>query len=256
MRYGMCVQNQQIEFVDEIAKMGYDYIECRFNLFAEQDNEKIEELRRSLERNNIKCESCNCFIPGSMHITGDSVDEKALSEYIETGMKGASALGCKIVVFGSGGARSIPEGYDREKGTAQIIHFLKDIVSPIAEKYGMTVVIEPLKRPDSNILNTVREAVALTEKVNSPYISALADLYHMYGENETEESLLAFSGKIKHCHIANAADRSYPKESDGFDYSKFILVMQSVGCERCSVEGSTKDYLKDSKESVELLKKL
>lgn len=256
MRYGMCVQNQQIDFIDEIAALGYDYIEGRFNLFTDCEPELVQKMKAALERNNIKCEACNCFIPGNMRLTGDGVDEEALKAHIEKGMSGASKLGCKIVVFGSGGARNIPDSISREEGVKQIEHFLRDIVSPIAGKYGITVVTEPLKSSETNVLNTVREAVELAERVNCPNIASLGDLYHMYAENETPESLSEFSGKVKHCHIADVTDRSYPAFGDEYDYKRFIDVMEKIGCERCSVEGRTDDYIADSKKAIELLKSL
>lgn len=256
MRYGMCIQNTQLDYIEGVAKMGYDYIEGRFTLFAGDDEELIEKMFKLTKENNIVCETCNCFIPGDLRITGDVIDEKALSDYIEKGMKNLEKAGCKIVVFGSGGARNIPEGYDYEKGINQIAHFLKTIAGPIAEKYGITIVTEPLKNPDSNIINTVKEAVELAEKVNHPCVSSLADLYHMYAENETPESLEGYDGKVKHCHIAEVLNRAYPKSSDEYDYSRFIKVMEKIGCPRCSVEGSTKDFLNDSKAALEVLKSI
>lgn len=256
MKFGMCVQNPQIDYIDEIAAMGYDYIEGRFNLFTECDEELVEKMRAALERTGLKCEACNCFIPGNMKITGSNVDEDALRAYIEKGMSGASKLGCKIVVFGSGGARNIPEEITREEGENQIVHFLRDIVAPIAEKYDITVVTEPLRSSDSNVLNTVKEAVAMADRVCRPNIASLGDLFHMYAENETPESLSAFSGKVKHCHIADVTDRSYPFIGDEYDYKRFVDMMEKIGCERCSVEGSTKNYVDDSKKAIELLRSL
>ncbi len=256
MRYGMCVQNQQLELIGKLAEMGYDYIECRFNLFASDNGEKVKELMRETEKSNIKCEAVNCFIPGDFRLTGDGVDEKALREYIERGMSGAAKAGCQTVVFGSGSARSIPQGFDRERGMAQIEHFLRDIVAPVAEKYKITVVTEPLRCAETNSVNTVREAVKLAERVNHPCISSLADLYHMYGEGETPESLCSFDGKIKHSHIAEVTTRAYPCEGDGYDYSRFVSALEKCGCERCSVEGRTEDFLSDSRKAIELLKKI
>lgn len=256
MRYGMCVQNPQIDFIDEIAALGYDYVEGRFNLFTDCDEELVEKMKAALERTGLKCEACNCFIPGNLRLTGDEVDEEALKAHIEKGMSGASKLGCKIVVFGSGGARNIPETISRERGCEQIVHFLRDIVAPIAEKYGITVVTEPLKSSETNVLNTVKEAVEMADIVNNPCIASLGDLYHMYAENETPESLEGFAGKVKHCHIAEVTSRNYPAEGDEYDYKRFIDVMEKIGCERCSVEGRTSDYIGDSKKAIELLRKL
>lgn len=256
MRYGMCIRNDQLDFIKPMADIGYDYIEGRFGFFADAGREEIENLKDTLSQCNIKCECCNCFIPGNMKITGDSVDEDALREYIEKGMKNAKEVGCEIVVFGSSGARSIPDGYDRQKTTEQIISFLRNIVAPVAERYSITVVTEPLRRSECNILNTVKEAVQLADEVNCSCISSLGDLFHMYAENETPESISSFVGKLKHCHIASVTDRNFPKLSDEYDYGKFIAVMEKLGCERCSVEGRTDNFIKDAEEAMEVFGKI
>lgn len=256
MKFGMCVQNPQVDFIPFVAQCGYDYIECRFNLFTTEDPEVCKKYVRLLKENNIPCDTCNCFMPGEIKVTGDDVDEKVIAEYIEKGMKGFSEIGGKVVVFGSGGSRNIPDGFDREKGMEQIVHFLRDIAGPLAAKYGLTIVTEPLCHAASNVLNTVKEVVALSEKVQHPNVSSLADLYHMAQENETVESLLCYDGKLAHSHIAEPADRKYPKTTDNYDYTAFFANLEKIGCPRCSVEGSTKDFEKDAKESIELYRSL
>lgn len=256
MRYGMCLRNDQLDLIKYVSDCGYDYVEGRFPLFARGSEDETENMLRLLRQNNIKCEVCNCFIPGDLRITGENVDETALSEYIERGMKNAKRAGCEIVVFGSGGARSIPDGFDFDRGYEQLVHFLKDIVAPICEKYGMMVVTEPLRSMECNIINTVREAARLAERVNSKYIASLADLYHMFAENEKPGELIGLSGKIRHSHIAEVKNRSYPKLSDSYDYSEFIRVMERTGCERCSVEGRSDDFEKDALEAMELFRSI
>lgn len=256
MKFGMCLRNDQIDLVGLVASLGYDYVEGRFTLFALESEEMNERFRKLLCDNNIKCESCNCFLPGDFRLTGENIDEEKIRKYIEKGMENAAKVGCEIVVFGSGGARSIPENFDREKGMEQIVHFLRDIAAPIAEKFGITLVTEPLKKAETNVINTVSEAAKLAERVNSPYVSSLGDLYHMYAENETAESLLALDGKVKHCHIADVIDRNFPKIGDEYDYAKFVSVMEKIGCKSCSVEGRSDNFEPDARKAIELLKSI
>lgn len=254
MKYGMCIMDSQLEFIKDVAEQGYDYIELRFGMFGNNDTEKINEVKSLMEKNNIGCEACNCFLPGTLKVTGDSIDEAALSSYIETGMKNLSEIGCKIVVFGSGGSRNVPEGYDEGKAFEQIAHFLKTIAGPIAGKYGITIVIEPLRNPDSNIIHTVADAVKLAKLADHPAVSSLGDLYHMYAMDEEPESIADFDGLVKHCHIATPVSRAFPKLEDDYDFTRFFNVMEKIGCERCSVEGSTQDFANDSAEAIKVFK--
>ena len=57
---------------------------------------------------------------------GENVDYAGITAYLDKGFERAKALGVKKVVFGSGGARSFPEGYSFEKGDGQTISQIID----------------------------------------------------------------------------------------------------------------------------------
>src|SRR5690606_6399534 len=97
----------------------------------------------------------------------------------------------------SGGARSYPENLSKEKAVEQIVEFLK-IVAPYAEKNGITIVIEPLNKKESNIINSVAEGADFVQKINHPSIQLLADFYHMDEDNESLAEIVKYKKYIKH----------------------------------------------------------
>lgn len=251
MRFGACIGDdaKKIRLSEDL---GYDYVECGFALFGKGNEEKYDIFLEEIKKHNIKCESANCFIPGSMKTTGDDIDYEALKEYIDYGMSRGVAVGLKTVVFGSGGSKEVPEGFSQQKAFSQLIYFLKEIVSPIAEKYDITVVTEPLS--DCNIIQTVKEGVYLSAAVDKKNIMGLCDLFHMSIVGDTIEDVKTVKGSIGHAHIAEPITRNFPTDATKYDYKKFIDALEYVGCPRCSVEASTKEYEKDTALSIEVLK--
>lgn len=82
-------------------------------------------------------------------------------------------LGVKRVVFGSGMARKIPEGFDAATARRQLLYAAK-IVGDIAAEYGCLVVMEPLCHYETNLLNSVAAGAAFVRELNHPSVKLLA----------------------------------------------------------------------------------
>jgi sugar phosphate isomerase/epimerase len=70
------------------------------------------------------------------------VDAARIARYAETAFRRASEAGVEIVVFGSGGARTAPEGYPKKKAIEDFVIALRK-VGALAEGHGVSVVVEP-----------------------------------------------------------------------------------------------------------------
>lgn len=244
----------------KIAKdAGFDYMECGFAMLSRADEKTFECFKSALEENDIKCEAANCFMPADLPIIGKEYDGAEYVEYIENGMKRGKEIGMKIVVFGSSAARSVPDGVSYAEGFRQLGDFLGRVVSPIASKYGITVVTEPLRKDETNIINTVKEGVMLAVLSGKDNIACLADLYHMVSDNN--DDIRQLRGSIRHAHFSNPHSgnelkRLFPKSFDEYDYRSFIDALEYAGCERCSVEARCIDYPKEAFESGNFIKLL
>jgi sugar phosphate isomerase/epimerase len=199
-------------------------------------------------------------------LRSDYVDEKAKT-YVNNVFEKTKNIGFKRVVFGSGGARKVPDGFPKEKAVEQIIQVINNYLLPAAEKYDFTLAIEELNRGETNIINSVEEAEYIAERVNHPKIKIVADLYHITLEKTEMAAVKRLAGKnlITHCHIANPYDsRYYPQAGDSTEsinlYKSFFNNLKSGGYnERISIEGVMKpnaEFYTESKNSVEFMKSL
>jgi sugar phosphate isomerase/epimerase len=135
-------------------------------------------------------------------VVGESVDLGRINHYLQTALARVKQIGADTIVFGSGGARTIPEGFSREEAEEQIFTFL-DLAADYAEPLGLTIVIEPLNKKESNIFNSVPEAVKFARKINRKSIQVLADFYHMDEEQEPLQNIVTMKEYVKHIHVAD-----------------------------------------------------
>ncbi len=261
MRYGMCGGVDHPQNIKIAKDAGFDYVECGFSGLSRVEDEIVAKYADALASADIRCEAANCFLPSEFAVIGNNYRAAQFIDFIEKGMEMGEKLGLKIVVFGSGRARRIPEGVSYAEGFRQLGDFLGSVVSPIAEKHGVTVVIEPLRKGESNFINTVKEGAMLAALSGKDNIAGLADLYHMLGVGDTNDDIIQLKGSIKHAHFSNPYPRNglkrmFPKSLDEFDYRSFIDALEAIGCERCSVEADCTDFPKEAAETGKLIEML
>ncbi|MFB5662807.1 sugar phosphate isomerase/epimerase family protein [Alteribacillus sp. HJP-4] len=200
MEFGCCAG---IEKAGDLKQAGFDFMECTvLSLLPEESDEEFSEILIRYQKSNLPVKACNVLLPGDLKVTGENVDWDRLTNYIENAFRRVHQIKAAIVVFGSGVARSYPEGFSKKTAEQQIINFLK-MCAEYAEPLGITVVIEPLNKKESNIINSLHEAADIAKKVNNESVKILADFYHMEEEKESLENIIQFSDYIKHIHVAD-----------------------------------------------------
>jgi sugar phosphate isomerase/epimerase len=205
MRFGCCCSLEQAATVHAA---GFDYLETTVvSLLPEADEMVFAPLLAHYQAAPLPALACNVFLPGDLKVVGPTVDWPRLERYVHTALRRVRLIGANLVVFGSGRARQVPEGWARTTAQAQLVDFLH-LVAEVAEKHGLTIAIEPLNRQESNILNSVAEAVALAEQVNRLAVRVLADFYHMDEENEPLQHLTDYASWLAHIHVADTGRRA------------------------------------------------
>lgn len=253
MRIGVC---SNIENLEEIDNTGFDYIELSVSKIASLSEGEFEQAVDKLNKSKIKCEALNILFPKNMSLLGDNVDIDSIKNYLEGALKRVAALGGDVVVFGSGASRKVPEGFDYSTAWEQLVNVTR-IVGDVASKYGITIVIEPLNKNETNIVNSVAEGLKLVKEVNHPNIKLLADFFHMRVENEDMSIIEECGAYLKHTHIANGTGRVYPLSEKEDIYGDFFDKLKKIGYEgRLSIEGKTAQYDIDAPVSLALLRKL
>lgn len=248
MRIGCCVnmiagdaQHIGINWVEHLAKTGYDYVELPLSQMMDLQEDDFEALVKRVEKSGISCEVCNNFFPGSLRLTGADIDMDKIGDYVERALDRALRLGALRIVFGSSGAKNVPDGFPMEKAYHQIVDVLKLVDDKINNR-DILIVIEPLCRQESNIINLVSEGERLVKDVDRKHIRLLADFYHITMEQEPVAHMEAAGDYLHHCHIANPVGRIFPALSDGADYISFFRALVHIGyADRVSIEAYASD---------------
>lgn len=168
--------------------------------------------------------AANCFLPAALKVTGPVVDRDRLARYADTAFRRAAALGIEFIVFGSGGARQVPEGWPLAEGFEQFVQTLC-LFAPLAQRHRVVLVVEPLNRAECNLVNTVLEGAVAVARVNHPAVRLLADFYHMLRNNESPDDLVKVGPWLAHAHIAEKAERTAPGVK-GDDFRPFLAALR------------------------------
>lgn len=255
MRFGVCAS---LEHLPPLAAAGYDYVEASVapTLRPEQpEGEVLPGLRERLGASALVPEAFNVFLPGDLKVVGPGVDAGRQERYLGAAFARVAALGGQIVVFGSGGSRNVPEGFDRAEAERQIVEFLRR-AGPLAAAHNVTVVIEPLNRGECNIINSVAEGVQVAQTVNHPNIKVLSDLYHVALEGQSFEETRAAGTWLQHVHVAGAEGRRAPNAQDVESLAPFFRVLKEMNYGgRVSVEGGWTDLPSQAAETLDALRR-
>jgi D-psicose/D-tagatose/L-ribulose 3-epimerase len=172
-------------------------------------------------------------------VVGPEANLEAVGNYLESTLERCRQLGAKVAVWGSASSRNVPEGYSRDKAWSEIKTFLAR-AGEIARSKQIAIGIEPLRKQESNIINTGGEALRLVREVNHPNVKMIIDYYHLRVENEDPEIVREAREHIVHLHFANPEGRRWPKlASEDAEYGRFFRIVKEVGyAGGLSIEGN------------------
>jgi sugar phosphate isomerase/epimerase len=232
-----------IERVGRLGEAGYDYVELALAELMVLSEVERQELLEMVKSSGVPCETCNNLFPKTVRLTGPGVDLEKVVAYVEEALALAREIGAKTVVFGSGPAKNVPEGFPHEEGYQQVIELLRRM-GDVAGRNGITIVIEPLRKAECNLINTFEEGVRLAKDVDHDNVKVLIDYYHMTVEKEPADILLQDGEKyLGHVHFANPEGRVYPEDMGESDYRSFIEALRGIGYTgRISCEAYTQDF--------------
>ena len=108
------------------AEFGYDYFEWTVGglLKPLEGEDAFAAALAAVRAAPLPCPAVNCFLPAELKVTGPAVDPAALDRYVTTACRRAETAGVRVIVFGSGAARRVPDGFDprrfpRRRGSAK-----------------------------------------------------------------------------------------------------------------------------------------
>ena len=244
MKYGFCTgfateplwQIRQ-DMLERIRTSGFDYAELPIMTFADMGENEFSSVFPSFS----SPVACNLF-PGRIPLVSKERDLDVIRSYLDTAFSRCRTLGITETVFGSGKARSFnPDEMGKDEAYARLRGTIAGAVIPKAVEYGITVLIEPLKRDECNLINTVSEGYALSEEIGHPSLLLMADIYHMESNGEDLNTLVPALDRIRHIHIAGKGRSLDDTMTDSYIYDALRLLKRSGYDRTVSFETSDGD---------------
>ena len=236
MEFGICTD---LQHAAAARQAGWDYVEASAReLLKGQLHDTQWTGDAEAAASPLPVRAANLLVPETLKITGPDVDAARLHDYMATVCRRAQLIGIETLTLGSAGARGVPDGFDHLTAANQIIAFAKD-AAPLAAEAGITLAVEPLRRAECNIINTIAEAQRYVNAVDHPGFQITLDTYHLWSENEPVDNVRRAIRHVRHVHVADLQGRVAPGESGSSDYRAiFKLLRQNDYTGRISVEGA------------------
>ena len=228
VRIGYC---GPLKDIDAVKAAGFDYMEVRTTEIAALSDADFTDAAAKFKQVGLPVLAANLFIPANIKVTGPSIDKDRQMEYVRLALDRVSRLGVRLVVFGSGGARQVPEGFSKQEAFEQLVDFGKRI-APVARSRNITIAIEPLRQQESNIINNTADELAWVNAVNDPNIQLMIDFYHFSVEKQDPSEILKVQAHLRHLHMANPNGRVMPLKWEEYNYAPFFATLRTIHYDR------------------------
>ncbi|MGI6083061.1 MAG: sugar phosphate isomerase/epimerase family protein [Limnochordia bacterium] len=223
-----------------LSDVGYDFAEFTVGLAMNPPQGDFEALLKAVRGAELPVYAFNSFIPPTLPLIGPGRDLRALEEYVKEACSRISRLGGRVIVLGSGGARRVPDGVSQGDAKIALMEFLA-MAGRHASPYGISIVLEPLNKKETNLIHLVSDAVSIAKEINMDNVRALADTYHMEMEGESPQVLADLGAFLRHVHVADT-DRRAPGTGH-YDYGLLRKCLEAGGYSGCvSVECKWEDF--------------
>ena len=252
VQIGYCTPLKNIEAA---KAAGFEYTELSTSEIAGLSDAEYEQAVERIRQVGLPVPVTNLFLPAAIKVTGPQVDPEQQMAYVKKAFARLSRLGTGIVVFGSGGARRVPDGFSKDQAFQQLVEFGRRI-APEARARGITIAIEPLRREETNIINSAAEGLELVNAINDANFQLMIDFYHLASEKEDPAIVLRAREHIRHLHVANPQGRVFPLKWDEYDYAPFFANLRRIGYHaRISVEAGTQNLAVEAPQAIGLLRR-
>jgi sugar phosphate isomerase/epimerase len=218
IKHGSVLPNEQFDFIEENVQT---------LLVPEADEPAFRERLAIVHSLSKPVAVANRLLPPDLKPIGPAVDTARLQRWGETVFRRAEEAGVKKIVWGSGVSRRVPDDFPREKAREQFVRAVASF-APLAERHGVTIVIEPVCRVDSNFIMSLAEGADIVQAVGHPNVRLLADNFHMDIEGEAPTEIERFADILEHVHVSEIKRRAIPGATD-YDLRPYLRALKKAG---------------------------
>jgi sugar phosphate isomerase/epimerase len=169
--------------------------------------------------------------PKWLHVTTEDAETRRKSwDYVRKLSDFCADLGKGgIMVFGSPAQRK-STGNTPEQARKHFVDGLASVASHAGDR-GVTILIESLPRKDTDVVNTLAEAVQIVKEIGQPAIQTMFDYHNTLNETEPLDVLVRrYFQYIRHIHI-NEMDGRHPGTGN-LDFVPVLKVLSDLNYSR------------------------
>ncbi len=244
-RYAMCNESMKgmgwEQQCDLAAKAGYQGIEIApFSLVKEGVSELSPQTRKamidSMKNAGIECAGLHWLLsppPQGLHFTSPEagVRRKTL-EYFKRLIDFCADLGGKVMVFGSPGGRSTEGKIPVEEAKRNFTEGLGQIADH-ARLRGVKVLIEALSRDQTDVINTLEEAVKIVKALKHPAVRAMFDFHNTVDETLSFAEIIdRYYPFIHHVHVMEMDGKYLGAGKGASDYLPAFQLLKDKGYDK------------------------
>ena len=239
-KYAMCNESmaklnwtQQCQIV---GNAGYKGIEiAAFTLIKQSVEEMIPRKRKemisAMKNAGIECVGLHWLLtppPKGLHFTTpDSAVRQNTITYFLKLIDFCSDLGGPYMIFGSPKQRNTM-GIPVEEAKKYFAEGLT-IVADQAQKRSVKILIEPLGKNATDVVNTLAEALELAQQVNHPAVQIMFDFHNTTDEAEPFDVLLRkYFKHIHHVHVQETDGKHLGTGTAVNDYVKAFQTLKDL----------------------------
>jgi D-psicose/D-tagatose/L-ribulose 3-epimerase len=215
-RYALCSEIvKEFSWAEQcriIGDAGYDGVEIApFTLVREGVEEITAAVRRDMV-NQMKDSGIVCaglhwlFVPppqGLHFTTPDQSLRQRSVDYLDRLIDFCGDMGGEVMVFGSPAQRATSGGLS----ISEAMNYFSEGLSKVAghaNDRNVHILIESLPRSQTDVVNTLADAMTLVKKIDHPNISTMFDYHNTEDETEPLPGLIEkYIGYIRHVHVQN-----------------------------------------------------
>lgn len=242
-RYSVCNEVfEKTPFADACAairRLGYEGIEIAPFTLAERPFDisiaDRAEYRRIMGDQELTFVGLHWLMvsPTGLHVTTPDAEIRRRSwehirQLIDLCADLSSQAGGKngVMVFGSPKQRSSTGGMTQAQATQVFTEELAR-VAPQAEACGVRILVEALPANQSDIVNRLKDAVAIVDEIDSPAVRSMFDSHNAVDETEPHADLIRrYISYIEHVHV-NENDGREPGTGD-YDFETLLSTLDDL----------------------------
>lgn len=212
------------------AEIGCDGVELAPFTLAESVTEisakQRSDMRKAAEKAGVEIVGLHWLLasPPGLYLTHpDTAIRDKTEAYIKALINFCGDLGGQIMIHGSPAQRNIQKGWNREECWKYAVDIFSNCTAEM-EQNNVTYCIEALTGKETNILNSISEALKMVADVDHPNFQTMVDTKAAAAENKSHVDVIAEAGKaMRHVHVNDPNLRG-----PGFGDLQFASILRAL----------------------------